>query len=270
MKAFPYFGSKLSLLDHILPILPEHEHYVEPFGGSGAVLLNKPPSKIETYNDLDLDVVTFFRVLRQNPQELARQIEFTPYAREEYNLAKVPGDVSDIERARLFYIRIRQGFNATTLTYTGWRREKTASRGTSTPETWANSVPHVLDIVDRLKRVQIENLPAADLIKQLDSPSTLFYLDPPYVLQTRNYKKAYAYEMSNHQHKLLLKLITSLKGKVILSGYSHEIYEEMLSGWIRIDIPVRINSSKAHRTERLWVNFHPPLQQLSLGLEALE
>lgn len=263
MIAFPYFGSKASLAEFIISLFPQHTHYIEPFGGSGAVLLNKPSSSIETYNDLDRDVVTFFKVLREQPDELAYQIRYTPYSRDEYNLAKSDEPISDLERARRFYVKIRQGFNATTRTYTGWRREVKASRGVACSKSWQNSLPDVQALAVRLGQVQIENRDAHSLIQECDSPGALFYIDPPYVLKTRKYKRAYAHEMSDRQHDILAKLLNGLQGKVILSGYNCELYEDLYSSWKRIDIPVTLRSSKGQRVESLWLNYdhtvHLPL-----------
>src|SRR5580692_8004016 len=108
--AFGWYGGKFSHLEWLLPLLPACHHYCEPFAGSAAVLLNRAPSPVETYNDLDGEVVNFFRTLRENPDEVIRRIGLTPFSREEFSIACEPHPVglTDIERARRFFIRARQ------------------------------------------------------------------------------------------------------------------------------------------------------------------
>lgn len=273
LTPFPYFGGKASLLNEITARIPAHTHYIEPFGGSGAVILNKEPSAIETYNDLDGEVVSFFRVLRSSPEELADQILLTPYSRTEFQEAKVVWGDSEIERARKFYIRIRQGFNASSRSTCGWRREVKASRGTPCSRSWRNTVPVLAMVAERLGGVQIENMDAFTLIKDCDSPDAFFYLDPPYMLKTRKYKKAYAHEMSDSAHFELLELVKRLKGKVLLSGYDSELYANELRSWYRDEIQIKANSCKKMRTEVLWANYpmHVSYQlPLEMGLANCE
>src|SRR6266496_5288127 len=110
MIAFGWYGGKYSHLDWLLPLLPQATHYCEPFGGSAAVLLNREPAPVETYNDIDGEVVNFFRVLREQKEALLEAIGLTPFSREEFQLAisKATEGVSDVERARRFFIRARQ------------------------------------------------------------------------------------------------------------------------------------------------------------------
>lgn len=129
--AFGWYGGKYSHLDWLLPLLPSCHHYCEPFGGSGAVLLNRNPSPVETYNDLDGEVVNFFSVLRSNPEELIRQITFTPFSREEFSKAcEIDPSLPDLERARRFYVRARQVRTglAQTATLGRWANCKNTSR----------------------------------------------------------------------------------------------------------------------------------------------
>ena len=179
---FGWYGGKFSHLDWLLPLLPECHHYCEPFAGSGAVLLNRGPSPVETYNDIDGEVVNFFRVLRDQHEELIRSIALTPFSREEYYRAIHTTDgVSDVERARCFYIKARQTRTglAQTATLGRWANCKNTSRAgmSGVVSRWLGGVGALDDIAQRLMRVQIENRPAVDVIRLYDSPKTLFYCD---------------------------------------------------------------------------------------------
>ena len=204
---FGWYGGKFSHLEWLLPLLPKCHHYCEPFSGSGAVLLNREPSPVETYNDIDGDVVTFFRVLRDRHEELIRAISMTPFSREEYHLAIKGSEkgISDVERARRFYIRARQTRTglAQTASLGRWANCKNTSRSgmSGVVSRWLGGVEALDDIAQRLIRVQIENRPAVDVIRLYDSPSTLFYCDPPYLHATRGDSKAYGFEMDEDQHR---------------------------------------------------------------------
>ena len=230
--AFGWYGGKYSHLDWLLPCLPACHHYCEPFGGSGAVLLNRPPSPVETYNDLDGEVVNFFRVLRENQDELIRQIALTPFSREEFAIACEPGDsITDMERARLFYVRARQVRTglAQTATLGRWANCKNTSRSgmSGVISRWMGGVAQLEDIANRLLRVQIENRPAIELIKLYDDPHTLFYCDPPYIHSTRGDNKAYEFEMTDEQHIELAIVLNNVKGKVAVSNYDCELMDKL-------------------------------------------
>ena len=187
---FGWYGGKFSHLDWLLPLLPECHHYCEPFAGSGAVLINRAPAPVETYNDLDGEVVNFFRVLRDQHQELIRAIALTPFSREEYYYAIYGSteDISDLERARRFYIRARQTRTglAQTASLGRWANCKNTSRAgmSGVVSRWLGGVDALDEIAQRLIRVQIENRPAVDVIQLYDSHKTLFYCDPPYLKHT--------------------------------------------------------------------------------------
>ena len=182
---FGWYGGKFSHLDWLLPLLPECHHYCEPFAGSGAVLINRVPAPVETYNDLDGEVVNFFRVLRDQHQALIRAIALTPFSREEYYCAIYGSteDISDLERARRFYIRARQTRTglAQTASLGRWANCKNTSRAgmSGVVSRWLGGVDALDEIAQRLIRVQIENRPAVDVIQLYDSRKTLFYCDPP-------------------------------------------------------------------------------------------
>lgn len=262
---FGYYGGKFSHLDWLLPLLPMCHHYCEPFAGSAAVLINRAPSAIETYNDLDGEVANFFRVLREQSEELTRQIGLTPFSREEFAVAcKLDPEVSPLERARRFYVRARQVRTglAQTASVGRWANCKNTSRAgmSGVISRWLGGVAQLPEIAERLIRVQIENRPAVDVIKLYDSRTTLFYCDPPYIHSTRGDSKAYKHEMSDEQHRELAKVLNSVKGKVAISNYDCELFEELYrpKKWRKLKSPPRTNhSTKGKRTEVLWTNYDP-------------
>ncbi|MGA2584586.1 MAG: DNA adenine methylase [Tepidisphaeraceae bacterium] len=260
--AFGWYGGKFSHLDWLLPLLPDCHHYCEPFAGSAAVLLNRRPASVETYNDLDGEVVNFFRVLRDRPDELIRNIGLTPFSREEFYVAcEAPTEqLSDIERARRFFIRARQVRTglAQTASLGRWANCKNTSRAgmSGVVSRWLGSVQMLPEIANRLLRVQIENRPALEVISIYDSPQTFFYCDPPYVHQSRGDSKAYGFEMSDMAHRALAKKLNSIHGKAAVSGYRSDLYDTWFRGWKRIDADVKhAHSIKKLRQEALWVNY---------------
>ena len=216
---FGWYGGKFNHLDWLLPLLPKAHHYCEPFSGSAAVLLNREPSPVETYNDVDGEVVNFFRVLRDQSAEIERAIALTPFSREEFHraIANSLRGVSDLERARRFYIRARQTRTglAQTATLGRWANCKDTSRAgmSGVVSRWLGGVEALADIGTRLIRVQIENRPAIDVLRLYDSRSTLFYCDPPYLHDTRGDSKAYGFEMDEGEHINLAAALHRCKGK---------------------------------------------------------
>jgi DNA adenine methylase len=263
---FGWYGGKFSHLDWLLPLLPKCHHYCEPFSGSGAVLLNREPSPVETYNDIDGEVVNFFKALRDHPDDLIRKISLTPFSREEYHLA-VSGDEDDlhsVERARRFYIKARQTRTglAQTASLGRWANCKDTSRGgmSGVVSRWLGGIDALDDIAQRLNRVQIENRPAIDVISLYDSLNTLFYCDPPYLHATRGDTKAYGFEMDEAQHRTFAEAVNSCVGLVAVSGYDHPVMDELFrsSKWFKTFGPEKtIHSTKGVRTEVLWTNYDP-------------
>jgi len=266
--AFGWYGGKFSHLDWLLPQLPECLHYCEPFAGSGAVLLNKEPSPVETYNDIDGEVVNFFKVLRDEKETLIEQIALTPFSREEFAIAcKLDPELTNLERARRFYIRARQVRTglAQTASIGRWANCKNTSRAgmSGVVSRWLGGVKQLDFIVERLLRVQIENRPAIDVIKLYDSKETLFYCDPPYIHETRGDIKSYGFEMTDFDHKELAKTLNSIEGLAAISNYECDLMDELYPAnkWTKIYSPAKtIHSTKDVRQEVLWVNYN--LQEL--------
>jgi len=263
--AFGWYGGKFNHLNWLLPLLPEATHYCEPFGGSASVLLNRKPSLVETYNDLDGEVVNFFRVLRDHQEELIRAIGLTPFSREELRIAAEESidDLSELERARRFFVRARQVRTglAQTASAGRWAHCKLTSRAgmAGAVSRWLGSVEGLSEIVQRLLRVQIENSPALEVIQRYDSEETLFYCDPPYPHDSRGDANAYGYEMTDDEHRQLAKVLKNVKGKVALSGYHCNLLDQLYEDWDYIESASKqCLSVKQPRTEVLWINYDVP------------
>jgi DNA adenine methylase len=259
---FGWYGGKFSHLDWLLPLLPYTHCYCEPFSGSAAVLLNRNPSPVESYNDIDGDVVNFFRMLRDRSDDLIRTIALTPFSREEFHqaISSSMQGISDLERARRFYIRARQARTglAQTATLGRWANCKNTSRAgmSGVVSRWLGGVEALKEIAERLLRVQIENRPAMEVIRIYDSAITLFYCDPPYLHETRGDSKAYGFEMDFDQHQQLSQVLNKCRGKVALSGYRCDVMDSWYKGWRRFDAPMKqCHSIKQLRQECLWMNY---------------
>lgn len=261
--AFGWYGGKFSHLDWLLPLLPECYHYCEPFGGSAAILVNRPSSPIETYNDIDGEVVNFFKVLREEKAKLIESIGLTPFSREEFAIAcQLDPNVSSFERARRFYVRARQVRTglAQTATIGRWANCKNTSRNgmSGVISRWLGGIKDLAFIAERLLRVQLENRPAVDVIRLYDSKETLFYCDPPYVHGTRGDTKSYGYEMADNEHRRLAEVLNSGKGLMALSNYQCALMDELYPSpkWKKHLSQIKtIHSTKDKRQEVLWVNY---------------
>jgi len=249
-----YNGGKFLLKDWIIPLLPEHEIYVEPFGGAASVLMSKVRSKREVYNDLSSDVVNVFRVLRDKKlaRELERRLRLTPFAREEVWTAKKPRkNIGMVERARLTIVCAFLSRSRTSRDGAGMRYSKQSHRA---PEAdWVTYADCIQDFAERIRGVMIENKPAVDVIKFWDSPTTLFYCDPPYVHSSRSDNDMYAHELTDTDHIQLLEHLNKVQGMVVLSGYDSELYRSKLDGWVTKNTQSRKNTHEK-TIEVLWFN----------------
>lgn len=247
-----WHGSKWRIAPWVISHFPAHRIYLEPFGGGAGVLLRKPRSETEIYNDLDGDVVNLFRVLRDRPDDLARAIALTPYARDEYDgLYRERED--PVDRARALIARSFMG------TSSKGALEKSGFDTRINPDGYISrlrsllSVPdQVFAIADRLARVVIENGDAVALIRRHDRADCLIYLDPPYVPEKRG-GKYYRHEMDRSAHRRLLEAARDLAAMVIISGYPSELYDTSLTGWRRATLAARTDGAH-ERTEVLWIN----------------
>ena len=220
--AFNYLGSKYSILPWLLPMLPECNHYVSVFGGSAADLINRDPSPIETFNDLNHLVVNFFKVLREHPDQIIQQLELTPHSKHEYDQAWDSKYDTPIEKARKFYIRTQQSIFAAggQDKMKGWSASIKQSRVSISEATnrWIRSISNLYEVAERLKGVQIECRDFRFILKYYDDPGTLFYCDPPYTAEHRSNSK-YTFEFRNQDHIDLHYWASRAKGKVAISGY---------------------------------------------------
>ncbi|MBE4436224.1 DNA adenine methylase [Vibrio parahaemolyticus] len=256
-----YHGGKYRLAKWICSFFPEHRTYVEPYSGAASVLLRKPRSYGEVYNDLDQELFNLFLVLRDEEQSkrLYELCQLTPYSRDEFKLAYEPAS-DPIERARRMIVRSSMGFGSGAASghKTGFRCD--AKRPSGTPSHVWKKYPAVIKwVCARLRGVNIENRPALDCITYHDSESSLFYVDPPYLHNTRVLNSSgsvYKHEMSEEDHIALLKTLMQCKGMVILSGYDSDLYNDTLKGWRKEEKSARISASKgtALKTECLWIN----------------
>lgn len=248
-----YPGSKKRIAPWIIQHMPPHHSYLEPFFGGGAVLFAKEPSRIETVNDIDGEVINFFRVIRDNKDELIRRAVYTPYARQIYDNAFLTEPEDDIDRALQFAIKNMMGYGFRVNEKTGWKKDVYGREAAYAVRYW-NALPgFIADAAIRLKSVQIECRPALELIRTFDHPNVLIYVDPPYVLETRE-RKMYRYEMSDEQHIELLEALCRSKAMVMISGYDCDLYEQYLSGWRKVQIAARAQNNH-QRVEILWMNF---------------
>ena len=266
---FRYPGSKWSIAEWIISHFPADYPkmvYLEPYCGSSAVFFNKQPGVVETINDLDGDVVNLFRVLREQPEDLKRVLELTPYSREEYVRSFEPCE-DPVEKARRFMVKTTQALGAKICRNSGWRNHKNMRIG-GTACKWGGIADTICIAAARLRGsttnlIQIENMDALKLIDRYDSPDVLMYLDPPYVRSSRKSGALYSHEMRDSEHEDLLKRITRSRAKIILSGYPSYLYDRYLQGW-HTDSTVSRTTSTAIAREFIWMNYDPPAEQLEI------
>lgn len=248
-----YVGSKWNLSKWIISQMPEHKVYLEPFFGSGAVLFNKPRTSIETINDIDGNIVNLFKVIREQPGQLANSVELTPYSRQEYlqSFESLECELSDVERARVFLVRCWMARGGKTSDRTGWRHNVNPSTINAVPD-WLGVPETIIQATERLQGVQIEKQDAIELIERYNREDCLIYADPPYLLETRT-KRHYANEMTIEQHESLLKSLGDHDGFAMISGYENDMYNDILKGWT-ISKKMAITDAANKRQEVLWLN----------------
>jgi DNA adenine methylase len=260
---FAYYGGKTTLAERIVDLLPEHSHYVEPFAGSLAVLLAKPRSEMETVNDLDGDLMTFWQVLREQPDELARVCALTPHARIEHQRAYDREGCDDLERARRVWVLLSQG-RGSTLRKTGWRFYRDPAGSTySFPEYLNAYVDRMPPAAERIAGVSLVSRDALEVVRDYGKhPNVLLYCDPPYLASSRN-STNYRHEMAGEQeHRDLADALRDANASVVLSGYASELYENLYAGWHRAEMSawtgngIRDGATRVDgiRTEVLWSN----------------
>lgn len=255
-----YHGGKWRLAPWIVGHFPPHRIYVEPFGGAASVLIRKPATFTEVYNDLDDRLVNVFRVLRDpvKSEQLRKMLELTPFARAEFDAAYGTDPVDDVEAARRTVVTSFMGFGSDSVGRgyrTGFRAK--SNRSNTTPaHDWASFPVQVRRFHERLRTVVIEKQDAVDVMRRHDAPNALHYVDPPYVHETRSAaasRHGYRYELTDQQHRDLAAVLHSLDGMVVLSGYQCPLYEELFGDWQREDVVALADGAK-ERVECLWLN----------------
>lgn len=263
-----YHGGKWLLAPWIIQNLPQHRVYVEPYGGAASVLLRKERSYAEVYNDLDGEIVNLFAVARDHADQLAERLRLTPFARAEFQLSYEPaGD--PIEQARRTVVRSFMGFGSNSHNKaTGFRSNSNRS-GTTPAHDWTNYPEALKGICLRLQGVVLENRPAVEVMKAHDTPETLHFVDPPYVLSTRDAGGDYRHEMDDQDHQALASELEQLQGMVVLCGYRCDLYDELFQSWTRIDRNSHADGAR-QRVESLWLNnaAFAAAPQATLALEA--
>ncbi len=262
---FAYYGGKIGMARRIVAMLPPHRTYIEPFFGSGAVLFAKPPASCEIVNDVDRNVVTFFRVLRERTDELIDVCALTPHARAEYEDALLDCELGDLERARRFWVRVNQSFAKTAGRQTGW--SVTTARTQSVPGSILGRIARFADAAQRLMHCSIECCDAADLIDRLAAGTdTAIYADPPYLASTRRGRDRqrpadYLHDMGDEAgHRRLAEALHATPAAVLLSGYASPLYDDLYGDWERIEVPVlahaanAVTATRGERTEVIWSN----------------
>lgn len=261
----PYYGSKMRMAPVIASLFPPHDHYVEVFAGSLAVLLAKRRSDAETINDLDGRLMRFWRVLRDRPNDLAWVCSLTPHSRAEQLIAhqevmclceRDGCDVCDLENARRVWSALTQT-RAGKMTESGWRY-RVAIRGvTPIAQNMDTYTARLLPAAARLRHVSLECLPALDIITRYGrDPNVLLYCDPPYLRETRA-GLAYRIEMSTvEEHTELALALRDLPATVVVSGYRSEIYDGLYAGWYVEELPTTTNQGGVRKAtcEVLWSN----------------
>lgn len=258
MRVLRWIGGKSRLIDKILQYVPEHDVFVDVFGGSGTVILSKPLVKINVYNDIDGDLANFFRVLRNKYNELEQKMKFFLYSRrdwEEYTKEIKNGGFigDDVERAYKFFMQVNLSFNGNRESFKVGGVEK-------------NEVIEIERLVENLEKAakifqkcMVENQDFEYVMRRYDSQDTFFYCDPPYVLETRH-GEYYKHEMDTAEQERFLRVCLDMQGKVMISGYNHDLYDSFLKDWHKVEIPFYTAADRGKRKERievLWVNYEP-------------
>lgn len=279
-----YFGGKGQLKRHIIPQIAKIPHvtYVEVFGGGASVLFGKPPSAIEVYNDLDSALFDFFTVLATPAlfERFYRRVALLPHSRQFYTHYRATWcqQMDVVERVARWFLVGRQAFSGSFDEGWSFSIDTVAGGRGKVTSAWLNSIDKLPATHERLQNVQVEHNDFRAILKTYDTPNTLFYLDPPYVFQTRQKQgkdHGYNHEMTDADHADMITRLLSLQGSAIVSGYAHAIYEPLVAhGWQRVDIATTSSASnrkgdgsgkRLHsRTETLWISPHAGERQLTL------
>ena len=268
INVLKYPGSKWNIARQMVELIPPHHSYVEPYFGSGAVLFNKVPSAIETVNDLDGDVVNLFRCIQQDSEHLARLVMTTPFSREAYDrqFEQDNSYASRYQRAVGFLVKCWQGHGfRTNGCKVGWKNDVQGRERAYALWNWYRLPEWIVEIAERLRKVQIECRPALEVIQRFGYPNVFMYIDPPYLLGTRRGRQ-YRHEMTDADHEELLQAILQSKAQIMISGYESEMYNDYLDGWSKEYFTSCAEQGKP-RQEVVWMNYELDAQ-IGLGEKA--
>lgn len=239
MAPFPWYGGKGKMAKRILPLIPPGKVYVEPYCGAASLFWHRRPAEVEVLNDLHGEIVNLFRVLQDRRQfvRLRHRLTWTPYSFDEFKRALAGEEHDPVGRAWAFFVRQGQGFSGLAKSPGNWSRAFVSNRGmVANASRWRARIGMLRHWHDRLTRVQIDNRDAIECIRYWDSPDTVFYLDPPYVHETRvkGGRNSYEHEMSDRQHEALIATLLEIRGRAVLSGYESRLYQPLeYAGWKR-------------------------------------
>ena len=279
---FAWIGSKVNMLDVIIPNIPEHKHYVEPFCGTAIVYLHKAPARLNTLNDIDGNIVNFFRVLqdKDKTKDLLRRLRYTPWAKAEYKkaclLLSSNREIDEITMAWAFYVAQYMGMKKSYYSdtqgknfgYTFHDRKVSTIYGG-----FVNKIRRVVENAHKLRQCQIMNDDGVEVMKRFDGEEVFMFVDPPYLLTTvRGKGKIYTTEYNDELHYRLVDFVRHAKSKIMLASYPNELYDQLLEyGWVRIDKTKYISAGhytskrkrQTKRIESLYLNYQPPNQNSS-------
>ena len=248
---FYYFGGKYKYAPKLIERFPEHTCYVDVFGGAGNVLIQKTPSQIEVFNDINSDIVNLFRQVRDNSEAFLQKVSLVPHSREETYAFKerLKTETDALQRAIMFWSVLNQSFSGTPR---GWSFSKVAPKAKALKA----KVENVRLIVERLRDVSLENQDFAYILQKYDAKDTFFYCDPPYLPETRDNSKAnYRSEMDLGGHQKLLGILKDVQGQVMLSGYANDLYDSL--DWNTYEFSVKQTTDRipTKRTETVYMNY---------------
>nr|WP_296464324.1 DNA adenine methylase [uncultured Acetatifactor sp.] len=266
-RVLKYSGSKWNIASQLVKLIPPHHSYIEPYFGSGAVLFNKRPSCIETINDLDGEVINLFRCIQEDSVYLARLVMTTPYSREAYDASFKATSTTGItlgddgfRKACRFLIRCWQAYGSRNDGYkSGWKYDAIGRERMYALWDWYRLPEWIVEVGERLRKVQIECRPALEVIKRFDNRDVFIYLDPPYLLGTRS-RKQYQHEMEDADHEELLKTVLRSQAQVMISGYESEMYNDYLQGWSKACFTSCADGGR-RRQEVVWMNYEHDVQE---------
>lgn len=257
---FGYPGGKTTIAPWIISHFPKHKVYVEPFGGSASVLVQKEKSNVEVYNDINSDCVAFFNAIKEHSKELSEWVKNTPYSRElyetwrdEFNQGIRPSDT--VEQAGRFWFLTTASFGGDIHQGGGtFSVQKSACKESHYgPTKWQRKGENVKNIRDRFHNVEIENLDWIELVDKYDGPNSFFYCDPPYVDVGEDYYTT----NGGFDHVEFCDTISELEGLVLIS-YDHNI-PEALDSWhtVRRTKEATISKQRPQKVETLTMNYDP-------------